>query len=174
VAREKLSMQPLPVDERPLGVLPDVPLTDARLRALRAIERFDLSYVRERVMKESGQCEADVERAIDELRRYFALVVLGWGEVGMMSPEVDHAWHGFILFTREYTDFCQDVFGFYLHHAPRRSGDPPNVRAATCFFRAYRESFGSLRPPWPTPRELSQEEFGHLLHHVNTALEARG
>lgn len=32
--------------------------------------------------------------------------------------EIDDMWHTFILFTREYTDFCNHYFGHYIHHAP--------------------------------------------------------
>jgi hypothetical protein len=30
--------------------------------------------------------------------------------------EIDEMWHEFILFTREYTEFCETYFGRYLHH----------------------------------------------------------
>jgi hypothetical protein len=52
---------------------------------------------------------------------------------------VDEMWHTFVLFTREYTEFCQRHFGRYLHHAPsthaegvrfiaRLKRDPARVR----------------------------------------------
>lgn len=31
---------------------------------------------------------------------------------------IDEMWHNFVLFTREYTDFCNHYFGYYMHHAP--------------------------------------------------------
>lgn len=31
---------------------------------------------------------------------------------------LDEMWHTFILFTRDYTDFCERYFGYYLHHTP--------------------------------------------------------
>jgi hypothetical protein len=31
---------------------------------------------------------------------------------------LDEMWHTFILFTREYTEYCLDNYGFYIHHAP--------------------------------------------------------
>ncbi len=31
---------------------------------------------------------------------------------------LDEMWHTFILFTREYTEYCTENFGFYIHHAP--------------------------------------------------------
>jgi hypothetical protein len=32
--------------------------------------------------------------------------------------EIDDMWHEFILFTEDYTEFCQRYFGKYLHHLP--------------------------------------------------------
>lgn len=34
-----------------------------------------------------------------------------------MDP-LDKMWHEFILFTREYHQFCDEYFGCYLHHVP--------------------------------------------------------
>lgn len=34
------------------------------------------------------------------------------------SEMVDKAWHAFILYTREYARFCQQVAGRFLHHSP--------------------------------------------------------
>jgi hypothetical protein len=31
---------------------------------------------------------------------------------------MDEMWHTFVLFTRDYHDFCERYFGFYLHHTP--------------------------------------------------------
>lgn len=36
---------------------------------------------------------------------------------------LDEMWHTFILFTAEYTDFCLQYFGAYLHHAPTTAKD---------------------------------------------------
>lgn len=38
-----------------------------------------------------------------------------------ISPSIkllDEMWHTFILFTKDYHDFCQEYFGYYLHHFP--------------------------------------------------------
>ena len=31
---------------------------------------------------------------------------------------IDMMWHTFILFTKDYHDFCMDKFGFFIHHVP--------------------------------------------------------
>lgn len=40
------------------------------------------------------------------------------------SPVIDEAWHCFVLFTKDYADFCHTFFGEFLHHVPHRHGDP--------------------------------------------------
>ena len=33
--------------------------------------------------------------------------------------QLDEMWHTFLLFTRDYADFCERYFGFFLHHIPQ-------------------------------------------------------
>ncbi|MEU4312422.1 hypothetical protein [Nocardia sp. NPDC024068] len=44
--------------------------------------------------------------------------------IGMPSHAVDEAWHGFILCTRRYADFCDRAYGRFLHHYPEGSDTP--------------------------------------------------
>jgi hypothetical protein len=32
--------------------------------------------------------------------------------------DIDQMWHVFLLYTKDYMDFCQQYFGEYLHHLP--------------------------------------------------------
>lgn len=43
--------------------------------------------------------------------------------------EIDEMWHEFILFTRDYTQFCLDYFGEYIHHLPNLFDNRPRPRA---------------------------------------------
>ncbi len=36
---------------------------------------------------------------------------------------IDEMWHNFILFTREYHQFCEQYFGYYIHHGPATEGE---------------------------------------------------
>lgn len=38
--------------------------------------------------------------------------------IGMPSKGIDEAWHGLILCTALYSDFCKRAYGTYLHHHP--------------------------------------------------------
>lgn len=53
------------------------------------------------------------------LRQFFlAYLKSGCRRVAMPSQVVDDLWHEFILFTRDYANFCQAAFGNFLHHTP--------------------------------------------------------
>src|SRR3954447_11798798 len=49
--------------------------------------------------------------------------------IGMPSRAVDEAWHGFILCTARYAQFCDDAYGRFLHHHPE--GGAPDALAGT-------------------------------------------
>jgi hypothetical protein len=59
------------------------------------------------------------EIALDGLRGWYLACLYADGAlIGMPSKAVDEAWHEMILMTREYSWFCQQAFGSYLHHSP--------------------------------------------------------
>ncbi len=41
---------------------------------------------------------------------------------------IDEMWHTFILFTFDYTKFCEKYFGCYLHHAPTTKGEKESIK----------------------------------------------
>ena len=65
---------------------------------------------------------------IKALREYFQLCnVAGKRVVSMPSQVVDVAWHEFILFTRQYQQFCNKAIGRFLHHTPAEAMKSPTV-----------------------------------------------
>ena len=53
------------------------------------------------------------------LRQFFlAYLMSGKDFVSMPSVAADALWHEFILYTREYKDFCRRAFGGFFHHSP--------------------------------------------------------
>src|SRR3954452_20585584 len=66
------------LDTRPLGVRPEVPLTDAQWTALQRLQDYDLSPVRARLLKHAVRPAERVDDANFEFRRFLGLVVLGY------------------------------------------------------------------------------------------------
>ena len=69
--------------------------------------------------KHPGLARKDAALVSRGLRQYFiAYLMSGTKYVSMPSQIVDDLWHEFILYTREYHDFCRRAFGGFLHHTP--------------------------------------------------------
>lgn len=69
---------------------------------------------------------------------YFAICnTAGRRLVAMPSQVVDDAWHEFILFTRQYDQYCRKAFGRFLHHTPAEAMSSP-TQASQGLRRAWR------------------------------------
>lgn len=69
---------------------------------------------------------------------YFAICnTAGRRLVAMPSQVVDDAWHEFILFTRQYDQYCRKAFGRFLHHTPAEAMSSP-TQASQGLCRAWR------------------------------------
>jgi len=63
--------------------------------------------------------QKDCQLVAQALRQFFlAYLAGGCRPVSMPSQVVDDLWHEFILYTRNYDDFCRQAFGSFLHHTP--------------------------------------------------------
>src|SRR5438128_2893874 len=87
--------------------------------ASQAIESYSLDHVRERLLRKNILSPEVVDEAIKEYRNYLKLSFLGYRPLSMFSKEVDAVWDNHILFTKDYANFCQQVFGYFLHHTPK-------------------------------------------------------
>jgi len=148
----------LNVANRPFNILDNVHLSEQQIERLRTIEAYDLWFITERVRAKEILPEHLTDQAVTEFKKYMALVALGHEELGMHSSEVDEIWHNFILFTREYAEFCERVCGHMIHHRPntrRRPKLPPN--SVSTFKEAYTTFFGPIPPIWQS-RNLIDDE----------------
>lgn len=96
-----------------------------------------------------GFSDEYVNSLAQELKRYLALkAFLHGSSVPMFSKDVDEVWHAFILFTREYEQFCKETFGSFVHHVPTTKAEklartPESIKSAKEKFIAdYTACFG--------------------------------
>lgn len=70
--------------------------------------------------------DAQLDLVFQGLRDYFDICNQALPRrVAMPSQAIDDAWHEFILFTRNYQQFCQRAFGRFLHHVPAETMTSP-------------------------------------------------
>lgn len=77
-----------------------------------------------RVAREHQLSVAYAERIVDQALAFLASSAEYTAEPLAPTPTVDIGWHAFILYTREYTQFCHAVAGRFIHHVPT---DSPNA-----------------------------------------------
>ena len=92
--------------------------------------------------------DAERGQVFEALKDYFAICAADPAHrAGMPSRIVDEAWHTFILFTREYSDFCEHAFGGYLHHAPASAAGNDDDLRHTWRVACARENIPVTNPP---------------------------
>lgn len=128
--------------QRPLGVRPDVALTDAQLRGFQVLAEYDLTPVRERLLNDGAMPSSWVDEALLEFRRYLSLRLLSRGPLSMFSRHVDTVWHTCLLFSRLYAELCQQAFGEFVHHEPVPEAELSDERQAS--WQKFRDAYVAL------------------------------
>ncbi len=77
-------------------------------------------FLIEKLLKECiVDTEKEGEALFEEVKKYMILVQIEPEKPWQMySLRIDEVWHQFVLFTREYVDFCSKYFDAYIHHVP--------------------------------------------------------
>jgi hypothetical protein len=125
--------------------------------------RFEAPYLIEKLVKDRIVDTAEEGEALFAEAKKFLILSHSDTDVswGMYSARVDETWHQFVLFTRQYVDFCHRYFGEYLHHNPSNAPELPgrlDLKPSTFEgFRARYESFFGepLADAWLDDRSVS-------------------
>lgn len=121
-------------------------------RTFDALE-YQAPFLVEKLIKERVVDTPEEAQALfTEVKRYMVIAVLdetkSWH---MYSLRIDECWHQFILFTRQYIEFCNKYFGRYIPHSPSNAPEVNLGRSIETttfqqFSERYKELFGSPLP----------------------------
>ena len=130
---------------------------------------FDFTQVQARYVEVGELSPQDAEATLLELKRWFTLCALHPEKTYATGGQVDAMWHTFILFTRDYARFCQDIAGEFIHHTPALSssnGVEEQIAAAETMRRNvhlleadYLKYFGTYPPSHLWPRSPEPNTF---------------
>jgi hypothetical protein len=116
---------------------------------------FPLANIVSRYCDDTNTTMPVALRRATELKRYLSISAQHPGHRFPMVQSLDPLWHTFIIFTREYHEFCNLLGAGYLHHAPH-VGDV-DVCAMRQDYRRfldiYKRTFG------PPPGDIWPEEI---------------
>jgi hypothetical protein len=87
------------------------------------IMNYDLRLITETFARRNPEFADRAQILEIECKRFLYLAaIIPYLEHAPTKP-IDEYWHTFILFTREYTNFCRTVAGAYIHHKPLGAAD---------------------------------------------------
>lgn len=118
------------------------------------INNWNMRDIAYRLVKREGLKEQEVQEAIIEFKKYMIIHLVTGKTIAMSSDIVDLVWHQFILFTKEYHEFCFSVFDEYIHHSPATDTKKPKQVHLENLLSGYASLFGNLPKIWK--KELSR------------------
>jgi hypothetical protein len=132
------SAAPTPSADKPSDVL----------REYDAVLRYEAPFLIEKLLKERVVgTQEEGESLFTEVKRFLVLSKAApdvlWN---VYSARIDKVWHEFVLFTREYIEFCQRSFGGYVHHSPSNAPEAPSDRTSveSSTFRTFQAQYQAL------------------------------
>ncbi|WP_394388709.1 hypothetical protein [Shewanella woodyi] len=92
--------------------------------SLEAVLAYQNTDVTDRFIKLYGVKESEAVEIFEDVKRW--LWMASETQRSVNKPVVidsalvvlDEMWHNFMLFTRDYSQFCKNYFGGYIHHSP--------------------------------------------------------
>ena len=108
---------------------------------LRQVLSYENEDVVAKIMKAADCNRAKAVSIFKDTLRFLYLCGTADGKWGP-TRIIDIGWHEFIMFTRDYTEFCHEHFGRFIHHAPDRIGSNPDTERPRRTLIAAMQVFG--------------------------------
>lgn len=104
----------------------------------------------ERIRQKLALDAKEAEKLFADMKKYLYLCATS-NEKLAPTPKIDAAWHEFLMFTRDYRDFCQKNLGAFVHHTPTPALTLHEVLDPKRTFELAGAKFGSLSSNWQSP-----------------------
>jgi hypothetical protein len=105
-----------------------------------------------RISRERRVRKATAARWLHETMKFLDLCASSSQEL-VPSRRVDHAWHEFLLHTRDYEQWCHDRYRRFIHHTPM---DSPDEQAYERTLDLLEERYGGRdRKVWPRRKSFA-------------------
>jgi len=72
--------------------------------------------------------EGEAEDIFQETKKFLSIGRMEGVFINEDLLIIDEMWHNFILFTRDYEEFCTRCFGLFLHHTPTSKTEKEKFR----------------------------------------------
>ena len=101
----------------------------------------------ERYKRELGLSDAEAQSLFQDTKRYLYLCFVTGKKLAPSAP-IDQGWHEFLMYTKDYQDFCAQFFGTFIHHTPKPTLSPHPVIRVSDTNKLAMQHFGDLSDNW--------------------------
>ena len=120
----------------------------SQLTLLEQVLAYEHPSLVQRLQKKLSLSQPEAVQLFEDTKRF--LFLYDSTKEPLPPPTVvDKGWHNFILYTKEYSEFCQKFFGRFIHHCPNdslaKNSSGHTVRQTIDRARAI---FGNLSSNW--------------------------
>lgn len=99
--------------------------------------------LREKILRYCDLGGQTPEQGLLEVLRFLSLI--NPQKTVTPSERVDQIWHQFILWTKLYFNYCETLYGRYLHHTPDDDGPKNQAQFEYCL-NEYKKRYGQPCP----------------------------
>lgn len=97
----------------------------------RLLNRYAMDY---------GTSNEESRQCFEALKQFLIVCALKPG-YKVTSDPIDRMWHTFLLFTKDYKNFCEENLGMFINHEPFENSAPEAYLETRAFAKEY---FGQL------------------------------
>lgn len=98
--------------------------TTAHKVSLEAVMAYQHPWLVLRLQRKLGLTQEQATALFEDTKRFLYICGIVPGGAGYSpTPIIDEGWHNFILFTKEYQEFCHQFFGRFIHHVPKNKAE---------------------------------------------------
>lgn len=111
------------------------------------IDRYNFKPIENRLVNTEKWSANEAAKVVNQYRNYLYLRLKYREAILPPSKEIDEAWHAHILHTKQYREFCDELFNEYLDHAPQSPDDIADRSSTEIYFEQtqmlYKKEFGT-------------------------------
>ncbi len=119
-------------------------MENVSLRSTKMSVEEIMSYRNDRLLKryreDFGASTEEAERCFKALKEFMVICAVKPG-YKVTSDPIDKMWHTFLLFTKDYYDFCENSLGIFIDHEPFETAAPWAYLETRTFAKSF---FGDL------------------------------
>ncbi len=117
------------------------------MKTLKPIALYTNPSVVRRIQIEHGLSETEATKLFEDTKKFLALSTVTHTQISPTGV-IDKGWHEFLMFTKDYAEFCYTYLGKFVHHVPFDFKEKSDLLKVEQGLTLAKQHFGELSSNW--------------------------